>query len=145
MAGISGINIDVGQGLGQAGSFLKDIRTAITGKAPLDPNKAAELESKMIDMEHQLMMAQADINKVEAANPSLWIAGWRPGVGWICVAALFWNFIGHPIMTWAVAIGKISITPPSLDTGSLLTVLFAMLGMGTLRTVEKIKGAEANR
>ncbi len=146
--GFGAINVDVGsilQNLGSVGGLFKDIRTAITGKAPLDPTKLAELEGKAQEIEANLMQAQIDINKIEAASTSIFVAGWRPFVGWICGIALFYHFIGYSLFQWVIAFSKIQVVAPAINTEGLLTVLFAMLGLGTLRTLEKVKGAEGNR
>ena len=145
---ISGGGEGLIKGIGEA---AKDIRAAITGKSVIDPNKQAEIELKLQEMEQKgmeyaflLQKAQTDINIEEAKNPNIFVSGWRPFCGWICGFALGWTFIGHPIFMWAVKLSGSTIAPPILDTNSLLTVLMAMLGIGAMRTVEKIKGSQSN-
>lgn len=85
-------------------------------------------------------LAQLEINKVEAASDNVFVAGWRPGIGWVCVAALAYQFVLAPIGLWfSQIIGHPIPAPPRLDD-MLWELMFGMLGMGTLRTVEKIKG-----
>jgi len=87
----------------------------------------------------QLAKAQIEVNKEEAASTSLFVSGWRPAVGWTCVAGLGYSFFGLPILSW----GSLNfgwVTPPPLDMGTLLTLLLGMLGLGGLRTKEKIEG-----
>jgi len=134
--GVSGLLTSVGQ-------FAKDIRQAITGE--LSPEKKAELEQKALEIEFLLTKAQTDINLEEAKNPNLFVSGWRPAVGWVCAFALAWQFIFNSIFEWIVKLLKIDIVAPTLDTGSLITVLFALLGLGGMRSYEKIKNAEGNR
>src|SRR4030042_267363 len=98
--GLSAVNIDLNNVLGQAGTLLKDIRTAITGKAPLDPTKQAEIEAKAQVIEAELMKAQIEVNKIEASSTSIFVAGWRPAVGWVCACALFYHFIGFSLFQW---------------------------------------------
>lgn len=87
--------------------------------------------------------AQAAVNQAEASNPSLFVAGWRPAVGWVCAAGLASQFLIGPYATWAAALfGKTAAVPP-LDMGTLLTLLLGMLGIGALRTAEKFKGVAA--
>lgn len=143
--GFGAINVDLNNVLGQAGSLLKDIRTAITGKAPIDSTKQAEIEAKAQEIEAELMKAQIEVNKIEASSTSLFVAGWRPAVGWVCASALFYHFIGFSVFQWVIALSNIKVVAPVINTEGLLTVLFAMLGLGTLRTLEKVKGAEGNR
>ena len=84
--------------------------------------------------ETQLASGQLEINKTEAASGSLFVAGWRPAVGWLCCASLAYQFIVRPLLiTW----GK---PAPGLEVGDLLTILLGMLGLGGLRTKEKLAG-----
>lgn len=89
---------------------------------------------------------QSDINKVEAASTSFFVAGWRPGIGWVCALALCAQYIVRPTLLWvSVAAGhplKVDDLP-GLDN-NLWQLMFGMLGMGTLRTVEKFKGVAGN-
>jgi hypothetical protein len=86
------------------------------------------------------MAGQVDINKIEAANSNLFVSGWRPAVGWICAGGLGFQFIIAPTLTWLSSVISRPITFPSLDTGTLTTLLVGMLGFGGLRTYEKITG-----
>lgn len=89
----------------------------------------------------ELSLAQIEVNKAEAASRNMFVAGWRPFVGWICGLALAWHFLGVSIVTsifvWA---GKELPPLPAFDMDSLMTVLLGMLGLGGLRTFEKFKG-----
>lgn len=145
---ISGINVDVGSilsGLGKVGGLFKDIRAAITGKEILDPNKQAELELKLLEAEASLSNAQTDINKIEAAHKSLFIAGWRPWIGWVCGFAIAWHFILSPVVSWILILAGSTVALPVLEVGMLINLVLAMLGLGGLRTFEKYKGVENNR
>jgi hypothetical protein len=88
---------------------------------------------------------QNNINLEEAKSSSLFVAGWRPFIGWICGCALGWQFLFMPIGSWCADtfcqyVGKKPIIFPSLDNSQLYPILFALLGMGGLRTLEKIQG-----
>jgi hypothetical protein len=88
-----------------------------------------------------LVQGQLEINKMEAQHGSIFVAGWRPAIGWICGSALGWNFIVQPIITWAAFISGVDMADaPRLDTGELTTILLGMLGLGGLRTYEKRLG-----
>jgi len=79
-------------------------------------------------------LAQVELNKIEAAHRSIFVAGWRPFIGWVCGVALAENFILFPIL-------KLFIEQvPAMDTESLMKLVIAMLGLGGLRTYEKLKG-----
>jgi hypothetical protein len=103
-----------------------------------------QAEAQIVTAMTGLVQGQLEINKVEAQHGSIFVAGWRPAVGWICGIALGWNFIVHPMLLWiAFVVPDIPIdlsTAPQLDTGELMTVLLGMLGLGGLRTYEKRVG-----
>jgi len=88
----------VGGLFGGIGTLAKDIREAITGDLPAD--KQAEIQQKLMEIELQASQGQMEINKVEAASSSLFVAGWRPAVGWIGAAGLGYAAIIEPIMTF---------------------------------------------
>ncbi|MFA5378023.1 MAG: holin family protein [Dehalococcoidia bacterium] len=97
---------------------------------------------KELEMEWDAMKAQIAVNAKEAEHPSVFVSGWRPAVGWVCVGAYAFNYLLLPLMNW-LAKWHDPMVPPilALDTGELTTLLFGMLGIGGLRTYEKIKGA----
>jgi len=110
-------------GQSSLGEFAKDIREAIKGKE-IDPDK-------MMD----LVKVQSEINKMEAQHRSVFVAGWRPFIGWICGLALAYNFIIRDVIAWVSP----DIMPPAIQMDQLITILLGMLGLGGLRTFEKIK------
>lgn len=83
---------------------------------------------------------QVELNKIEAAHRSVFVAGWRPAVGWICALAVGWAYIGHPLFLWAAALWSPSLQPPAIHTDSLFELVLAMLGMAGLRSLEKAAG-----
>lgn len=95
-------------------------------------------EFKELDAQLQMSQMQADINKIEAASPNLFVSGWRPAMGWACVAIFTANYIGVPLLSWLSPLLDIP-PPPRLDLGEVLPVLLGMLGLGGLRTAEFIK------
>ena len=105
-------------------------------------NKLAHEIATMAEKQaHEANMMQAETNKEEAAHRSVWVAGWRPFIGWVCGVALAWHFVLSPVIIFLAA--WFSVTLPALpvfDMGSLMTVLMGMLGLGGLRTFEKTKG-----
>lgn len=116
--------------------------TALIGKfiPDADARQAAQIElAKIADEADQrtndLLVGQEDANKIEAANPNLFVSGWRPFVGWVCGGGLAYTLIVGPIVG-----GLFHITMPTVDSSQLYPVLMAMLGIGTLRTVEKMGG-----
>lgn len=107
-----------------------------------DPAAKAAAELELLKLAQagdlQTVLAQLEINAKEAAHPSIFVAGWRPFVGWSSGFGLAYATIGHNTLSWLATL-KGFPTPPPVDTETLLYVLFAMLGVGGLRTVEKIK------
>ncbi len=104
-----------------------------------EEKKAAELIKARMMMQPSL--AQIELNKIEAGHRSIFVAGWRPWIGWTCGFALGWHYVLHDLMAWACALWAPQITPPQLaGTQELVTVLLAMLGLGAFRTAEKFGG-----
>jgi len=90
---------------------------------------------------HEANLIQAETNKEEAQHRSVWVAGWRPFIGWVCGFALAWHFVLSPVVLFFAAWFNIVLPAlPAFDMGSLMTVLMGMLGLGGLRTFEKTKG-----
>ena len=109
-----------------------------------DPAQAAAAKLELFKLQQNgelaAMTAQTDINKAEATSGSMFVAGWRPSVGWVCSAALFFQFIVAPTIQWGMAIADRTVTLPALDTGTLIALLMSMLGVGGMRTLEKLNG-----
>ena len=108
-----------------------------------DPEKKAQAEREFTLMlgerSFREVLAQIEVNAKEAMHPSIWVAGWRPGVGWACAVGFVWATIGHPLAAWAAAI-KGWPAPPQIDSELLIYVLGGLLGLGALRSFEKVKG-----
>ena len=109
-----------------------------------DPTQAAQAKLELFKLQQTGELAQItgqlEINKTEAASSSVFVAGWRPAIGWVCAFALFYQYIGKPIsQAIAVAIGHPLPVLPGLDD-NLWQLLLGMLGLGGLRTFEKING-----
>lgn len=137
-SGVEGAGKGVNAALGGIGTLAKDLRSAITGE--ISPERKADLEEKLAGIEGQLAVAQAEVNKAEAKHASIFVAGWRPFIGWVGGFALAWHFIGHPLMSWVVVIMEIDVTPPTLSAEGLISIVLGMLGLGGLRSWEKQKG-----
>jgi hypothetical protein len=106
--------------------------------------QAAEMELVRMAAEGELkqVIAQLEINAREAANPSVWVAGWRPAFGWCGAAGFVYATILQPLLAWVAAV-KGWPDPPSLNLDLLWVVITGLLGLGSLRTVEKMKGVES--
>lgn len=103
------------------------------------PNKT-EQEKAELSAALLVVQGQLEVNKAEAASSSIFVAGWRPFIGWVCGAACAWNWIGLPIVKVAsIHLGYTLAVVPA-DMGEMMPILMGMLGLGALRTTEKIKG-----
>jgi|TARA_R110000868_G_scaffold410360_1_gene698174 hypothetical protein len=117
--------------------------TLITRIFP-DPAQAANAKLELIKLQQSgdlaTMTAQTDINKEEAKSNSLFVSGWRPAIGWVCALALLYQYLFKPLMTWFSGVLGFSVPPmPGLDD-NLWQLMMGMLGMGGLRTFEKVQG-----
>jgi ABC-type sulfate transport system permease component len=110
------------------------------------PDKAANDAAKAQLVQMQLsgelaqITGQLEVNKVEAASSSMFVAGWRPFVGWVCGSGLAYQFIARPLLMFVVALFGHPVVAPELDMGTLLTLLLGMLGLAGARTFEKVNG-----
>jgi len=101
----------------------------------LDKDKALLLKSQLSELQTQL-------NNIDAKNPNLFIAGWRPFVGWVCGVGLLYESLLRGILTWTASMYGLPPLPSVADI--LVELIFGMLGLGALRTFEKINGAQGN-
>lgn len=139
-----------------------DIGKSIIERIWPDPAKQAEEIRKLAELKQRgdlaelnahvkLMMGQLEVNKAEASHKSIFVAGWRPFIGWVGGASLAYQFIIYPVLMWAwyvaQALGKIPDTlepPPVLETGALFTIVTSMLGIGAMRSADKRAGVQTD-
>ncbi len=126
----------------------------ITGLLPLvttlfdrlipDPEKRAQEQaafiSQLMQFAGQQDSGQNSINLEEARHRSVFVAGWRPFIGWVCGAGVCWAFAGEPIARFILAACGVSAELPTLDTSSMMTLITGLLGMAGFRTLERIQG-----
>jgi len=91
------------------------------------------------------VMAQIAVNQEEAKNNSLFVSGWRPAVGWTCCLGLAGNFILIPMGNFVMTLAGSDVLIPLIDVSTMMPVLLGMLGLGSMRTVEKIRKVERNK
>ena len=120
-------------GLGEIADFASNIVNKIWPDA-------SQAQKDALAFQLAQMQSQTDTNKTEAANQSIFVAGWRPFIGWVCGAGLAFAFIISPLATWGCELAGHPVKFPELDLGTLMTLLFGMLGLGAMRTTEKING-----
>lgn len=116
--------------------------TTILGK--FFPDATDEMKAKFglvtqqLQIEAQAAISQMDINKAEAQNPHIFVAGARPAAMWVCVLGLLYT-VGYPLISWFVGMFSAHI-PPALDTAYLQYLLGALLGLGGMHSFDKVKG-----
>lgn len=134
-------------------ALVLGVLPAVLDKIFPDKDKADEAKLKVLelaqsgelaalDADMKLALGQMEINKAEATT-DLFRGGWRPATGWTCVAGLFYQFLVMPLLPWALeAFGVKVAALPAIDNETLMVLLTGMLGLGGLRTYEKVKGAK---
>jgi hypothetical protein len=108
-------------------------------------NRAKEsFELEVLKLATSESKAQAEVNAVEAANPSLFVSGWRPFCGWVSALGFAWATIGQPMFSWLYTVATHQPAPVVvLPMDVLMTTLLGLLGLGSLRTIERLKGVAA--
>jgi hypothetical protein len=119
--------------------------TGLLDKFIEDKDQKAKLAHQVATMAQthaqELAKGQLEINKAEAQHRSIFVAGWRPFLGWCLSFAMAWHFVLAPMTLFICSAFEIYVPDlPVFDMDSLMTVLLGMLGLGGLRTVEKVKG-----
>ena len=119
----------LGSGTKGLGSLAKDIREAVKGKE-LDPNKKLEIAGKLAEV-------QTKINEAEATHRTVFVAGWRPFIGWVCGLGLLYAVFIEPLLRFVFTVNGWEIEFPHIDTTITMQVLFGMLGLVGARSYEK--------
>jgi hypothetical protein len=124
-----------------------DIGSKVIDRLWPDPAQAASAKLELYKLQQsgelQQIMGQLEINKAEAASASVFVSGWRPFIGWVCGIACAWNWVGISVAKVIAAFFQYPIVLTSADLSEMLPVLMGMLGLGVLRTAEKMKGVAA--
>ena len=117
-----------------------DIGGKVISRLWPDPADQAKAQLALLELAQRGELAQLEVNKVEAANPSLFISGGRPFIVWVCGTAFAWNWIGLPVARFVAAYFGHPLDIAPADMSEMMPVLLGLLGLGGLRTVEKLKG-----
>lgn len=129
--------------IGLISAILPSVMEVAGRFLPEDKEKRAaaerEIEAQLTTHLAKIDLAQLDVNKTEAAHRSVFVSGWRPMIGWTCGAAMALNFIVFPLASFVLAQTGHLVELPTLDMAQMMPVLMGMLGLGGLRTVEKLK------
>jgi len=136
---------------------IADFASKVIDKIFPDKDKAEQVKLEMFKAQQQgdlqeaqnafqLAVQQIATNIEEAKNGSVFVSGWRPAVGWVCASALAYNYVIMPLAYWTVkCFSPAAPAMPALDIGELMTLLFGLLGIGAMRSFDKIKANTDNK
>jgi len=109
-----------------------------------DPNAKAraeaEMQAELLKYAAEQSAQQSEVNKVEAANANVFVAGWRPAIGWTCAMAFMFMYVVAPLATWVAAFFNHIVPIPQFDTNALMSLTTGMLGLGAMRSFDKKQG-----
>ena len=128
-------------------SFVKELIGPVSGlvsefiEDKHERNRLSHEIATLAEKQHHAeVMAQVEVNKTEAAHKSLFVAGWRPAIGWICGLGMLSNFIVVPMPNFGLALAGSPVVVPLIELETMMPVLLGMLGLGGMRSFEKVKG-----
>jgi len=133
--------------LSDVGGIITGVREAITGEKIKDPVEMAKIDMQLQSLENAITKGQLSVNEMEAQHPNLFVSGWRPMIGWVGGVALAYQFIVYPLILWGwAAWGPEGVSPPPpIDAAALYPLLLGMLGIGGMRSFDKMKGTDTKR
>ena len=109
-----------------------------------DPNAKAraeaEMQAELLKYAAEQSAQQSEVNKAEAANPNVFVSGWRPAIGWTCALAFMFMYVVAPLVTWVAAFFNHLVPIPQFDTNALMSLTTGMLGLGAMRSFDKKQG-----
>jgi hypothetical protein len=123
---------------GPVSTLLTNVIDRIFPDKDAQAAQRAQLILQAQQLDTQLQQGQLAIDQAEATNTSLFVSGWRPFIGWVCGAAFAYHLILEPIISYVMANTGHTVALPVFDVTTLTTTLFGMLGLGAMRTVEKL-------
>lgn len=127
-------------GIGELATAAKGVLDKFLPDKSEEEKNALALQLAQLQFAQTITAGQLDTNKAEAANASVFVAGWRPFIGWVCGSAFAWTFVVAPMVSYIAKLCGDTVVLPALDLSQLSPVLMGMLGLGAMRTVEKVKG-----
>lgn len=129
---------------------LFELAKQVLGGLGLDPEAKERAQRQAFELltqgdfaqrsDVQMALAQIAVNKAEAEAPGIFKGGWRPFIGWVCGVSCAWNWLGLPVSMFACRLAGLTIEMAPASLGEMMPVLLGLLGLGTLRTVERIQG-----
>ena len=129
--------------LGIADSIV-GVAGKVLDKFVADKDLKAKLDFELRKAYSDANLAQIDVNKEQAKHPSIFIAGARPSIMWICAFGLGWQFVFLPVAIWYMTISGQPVVLPDIETEGLMSLTLALLGLGGMRTFEKRNNTHRN-
>jgi hypothetical protein len=131
--------------IGPVSGLLDTVLRRVLPPEKMSEAERAHLESELklavMQFDWQSILGQLEINKEEAKHENVFVAGWRPFIGWTCGSAFAYNFVLQPFLVFAVTVIEKDLPPlPTLEMSALVSVVVGMLGLGGMRTFEKWTG-----
>jgi|SRR5579883_824178 len=130
------------------GGSIGEAFQKIMGVFKVDPTVAFQKQAEIAEIQLQLqgkiidqVQGQLEVNKAEAANSRLFVAGWRPFIGWVCGSVFAYAYVLQPFLAFGFAAAWHPVALPSLDFSQIMPVLLGMLGLGAMRSYEKVQNA----
>jgi hypothetical protein len=130
-------------GIGEIANAVGGIVNKFLPDKSQEEKDALTRELAQLQFDQAVIQSQTDTNKAEAGNASVFVAGWRPFVGWVCGSAFAWVFVVGPMLSYAARLLGATVELPALDLSQLSPVLMGMLGLSGMRTYEKVNGVKA--
>lgn len=131
--------------IAQGSNLIKTIIDKIAPDADIEVKGKMEQAMFELQREHIGQMAQIEVNKVEAAHPSMFVAGWRPFIGWVGGSGLAYELVFRPLMNGVLTLFGIVTGFPGLDIGLLQTLIGGILGLGLARSYDKKIGTDTKK
>jgi hypothetical protein len=127
--------------IGAATGALDVVGRILDNLFTTDEEKLTKQEA-LLRLAQEPQLAQIELNKIEAGHRSIFVAGWRPFIGWVCGFGLAWHYILYDMFIWVQVnfFPHTAVVPQLTGTESLISIVMALLGLGAYRTIEKIKG-----
>jgi hypothetical protein len=126
-------------GIGIIDSVL-GVAAPLLDKFIVDKDKKAEFEHELKMVLHNANLQQNQINLEQAKHPSIFVAGARPAIMWICAFGLAWAYVLAPVLNWVLVVSGLDVPLPEIATEGLMTLTMSMLGLGGMRSFEKMNG-----
>lgn len=130
-------------GFGEIATTIGGIVNKFLPDKSQEDKDALTRELAQMQFDQAIIQSQTDTNKAEAGNGSVFVAGWRPFIGWVCGSAFAWAYVVGPMIVYLAKLLGSHLDLPALDLSQLSPVLMGMLGLGAMRTVEKVNGIKA--